>query len=98
MLDHDFINNYTSGFQEAVDAVKDYTFEWAEGITGIKKEKIEAAAKLWGKAQTSFLLHARGIEHHSKGVENVSACINLVLATGRIGKPFLWLRHHYRPG
>jgi assimilatory nitrate reductase catalytic subunit len=33
-------------------------------------------------------LHARGIEHHSKGVENVLACINLVLATGRIGKPY----------
>jgi anaerobic selenocysteine-containing dehydrogenase len=38
-----------------------------------------------GKAKTSFLMHARGIEHHSKGVQNVSSCINLVLATGRIG-------------
>ena len=46
------------------------------------------AAEWWGKAKTSFLMHARGIEHHSKGVENVSACINLVLATGRIGKPY----------
>ncbi|WP_375605142.1 molybdopterin oxidoreductase family protein [Flavobacterium davisii] len=88
MLDHDFINNYTSGFQETLDAIKDYTLEWAEQITGIKKEKIEEAAKLWGKAKTSFLLHARGIEHHSKGVDNVLGCINLVLATGRIGKPY----------
>ncbi|OWP75044.1 molybdopterin oxidoreductase family protein [Flavobacterium oreochromis] len=88
MLDHDFINNHTSGFQETIDAVKDYTLDWAEQITGIKKEKIEAAAKLWGKAKTSFLLHARGIEHHSKGVDNVLGCINLVLATGRIGKPY----------
>ncbi|MCX6968268.1 MAG: molybdopterin oxidoreductase family protein, partial [Verrucomicrobia bacterium] len=39
-------------------------------------------------AKTSFLMHARGIEHHTKGVENVSSCINLVLATGRIGKPY----------
>lgn len=46
------------------------------------------AAELWGKAKTSFLMHARGIEHHTKGVENVSSCINLVLATGRIGKPY----------
>ena len=34
-----------------------------------------------------MLLHARGIEHHTKGVENCLAYINLVLATGRIGKP-----------
>jgi assimilatory nitrate reductase catalytic subunit len=34
-----------------------------------------------------MLLHARGIEHHTKGVDNVLACINLVLATGKIGRP-----------
>src|SRR5690606_21581267 len=88
MLDHDFIDNYTSGFEETIEAVKDYTLEWAEEITGTKKEKIEAAAKLWGKAATSFLLHARGIEHHTKGVENVLSCINIVLASGRIGQPY----------
>ena len=88
MLDHDFINNHTSGFEEAKEAVKNYTLEWAEEITGAKKEKIEEAAKLWGKASSSFLLHARGIEHHTKGVENVLSCINIVLASGRIGKPY----------
>jgi assimilatory nitrate reductase catalytic subunit len=34
-----------------------------------------------------MLLHARGIEQQSKGVENVLAAINLGLATGRFGKP-----------
>ncbi|HJT72931.1 MAG TPA: molybdopterin-dependent oxidoreductase, partial [Chitinophaga sp.] len=88
MLDHDFINNHTTGFQQTLDAVKDYSLEWAERVTGIAKEKIATAAEWWGKAATSFLLHARGIEHHSKGVDNVLGCINLVLATGRIGKPY----------
>ena len=41
-----------------------------------------SAAELWGPAKTSFLLHARGIEHHTKGVENCLAAINLVVATG----------------
>lgn len=88
LLDHEFIANHTSGFDETIAAVKDYTLEWAEEITGAKKEKIEATAKLWGKASTSFLLHARGIEHHTKGVENVLSCINIVLASGRIGRPY----------
>jgi assimilatory nitrate reductase catalytic subunit len=34
-----------------------------------------------------MLLHARGIEHHTKGVDNCLSCINLCLATGKIGKP-----------
>ncbi|HEU5079077.1 MAG TPA: molybdopterin oxidoreductase family protein [Opitutaceae bacterium] len=87
-LDHEFIANHTSGFEETAAVVKDYDLEWAENVTGIAKDKIMLAAEWWGKAATSFLLHARGIEHHSKGVENVIACINLVLATGRIGRPY----------
>ena len=87
-LDHEFIANHASGFEEARKAVESYDLDWAERTTGIAKEKILQAAKWWGPAKTSFLLHARGIEHQSKGVENVLACINLVLATGRIGKPY----------
>jgi assimilatory nitrate reductase catalytic subunit len=33
------------------------------------------------------LLHARGIEHHTVGTNNVLAYINMVLASGRIGRP-----------
>ncbi|MBE2203282.1 MAG: molybdopterin oxidoreductase family protein [Chthoniobacterales bacterium] len=87
-LDHDFIANHTTDFDKACEAVADYDLDWAERITGIEKAKILRAAEMWGPARTSFLLHARGIEHHSKGVENVLGCINLVLATGRIGKPY----------
>ena len=45
------------------------------------------AAEWWGTAKTSFLFHARGIEHHSNGVQNSLGTINLVLASGRIGRP-----------
>ena len=87
-LDHEFIENHTSGFEATIEAVKDMDLDWAEEHSGVPKERILEAAELWGKASTSFLLHARGIEHHSKGVDNVLSCINLVLATGRIGKPY----------
>src|SRR5262249_48856928 len=55
--------------------------------TGIAEKSIRHAAELWGTAATSFLMHARGIEHHSHGVENVLSTINIVLASGRIGRP-----------
>jgi assimilatory nitrate reductase catalytic subunit len=87
-LDREFIEQHTTGFAETMAAVEDHTLAWAAQITGVAEADIATAAAWWGRAKTSFLLHARGIEHHSKGVENVSSCINLVLATGRLGKPY----------
>ncbi len=85
--DETFIAQYTSGWDETKAAVADYTPEKAAADSGVPAELILKAAELWGPAKTSFLLHARGIEHQSKGVENVLSCINLVLATGRLGRP-----------
>ena len=86
-LDHDFINAHTTGF----DAVAAYCREWplakTAEVTGVPQRSLMQAAEWWGTAASSFMLHARGIEHHSNGVENVLGTINLVLATGRIGKP-----------
>ena len=86
-IDQEFIDNCTTGFDTVKEMVEKYTPEYAGELSGVDPEMIVRAAELWGPAKTSFLLHARGIEHHSKGVENVLSCINLVLATGRIGRP-----------
>jgi assimilatory nitrate reductase catalytic subunit len=86
-LDHDFIRDHTTGFDAAAEAVRDHTPAWAEQITGVPAARIEQAAEWWGTARTGMLLHARGLEHQSKGVENVWAAINLGLATGKYGKP-----------
>lgn len=86
-LDHDFIDRHTEGFAEAAEAVREYTPAWGARVTGVPAARIEQAAELWGTVQTGMLLHARGIEHHTKGVENVLSCINLGLATGKYGKP-----------
>jgi assimilatory nitrate reductase catalytic subunit len=86
-LDHDFIDAHTVGFDEATAAVRDMTPRWAAEITGVPAARIEQAAEWWGTAATGMLLHARGIEQQSKGVDNVLAAINVGLATGKFGKP-----------
>jgi assimilatory nitrate reductase catalytic subunit len=85
-IDKDFIERRTLGFDSIRELVKSYTPEAAEKITGVPAAAIVRAAEIWGPAETSMLLHARGVEHHTKGVENCLSYINLVLATGRIGK------------
>jgi assimilatory nitrate reductase catalytic subunit len=86
-LDHRFIEEHTEGFADAAAAVAECTPAWGAHVTGVPSVRIEQAAELWGTSATGMLLHARGIEHHTKGVENVLSCINLGLATGKFGKP-----------
>lgn len=85
-IDDEFIRNHTVGFEDVKAAVAKYTPEDCEKITGVPAANIIKAAQWWGEAKRSFLLHARGIEHHSKGVDNVLSYINMVLASGRIGR------------
>src|SRR5262249_34995989 len=82
----EFIENHTLGYEDTREIVKKYTPQITESITGVPAANIVRAAEIWGPAQTSMLLHARGVEHHTKGVENCLSYINLVLATGRIGR------------
>ncbi|MCI0398467.1 MAG: molybdopterin oxidoreductase family protein [Chloroflexi bacterium] len=85
-LDHDFIEKHTLGFEAVAESVKEWTPAHAARVTGIAEKAIRQAAEWWGTAKTSFLMHARGIEHHSHGVQNCLAAINIVLASGRIGR------------
>lgn len=85
-LDHDFIQNQTVGFDKVAECVKPWTPARTADVTGIPEKLIQQAAEWWGTAKSSFLMHARGIEHHSHGVQNVLGAINIVLASGRIGR------------
>ncbi len=85
-LDHDFIRDHTTGFEACAAAAKEWTPARTAQVTGIAEKAIRQAAEWWGQAKSSFLMHARGIEHHSHGVQNCVAAINIVLASGRIGR------------
>jgi assimilatory nitrate reductase catalytic subunit len=86
-LDHDFIAQHTNGFEQVAEYCRQWTPALTAQVTGVPERAIRQAAEWWGTARTSFLFHARGIEHHSNGVQNCLGTINLVLASGRIGKP-----------
>ena len=85
-IDREFIEEHTTGFEEVARSVEKYTPEYAAKIAGVPSAMIVRAAELFGPAKSSFVLHAKGIEHHSKGVENCIAVMSLVLASGRLGR------------
>jgi assimilatory nitrate reductase catalytic subunit len=86
-LDHTFIAQHTVGFEQVAEYCRGWTLERTAAVTGVPQRALMQAAEWWGTAKTSFLFHARGIEHHSNGVQNALGTINLVLASGRIGRP-----------
>ncbi|NUR55193.1 MAG: molybdopterin oxidoreductase family protein [Acidobacteria bacterium] len=86
-IDRDFTETMTVGFDEVAAYCRQWPVSRTADVTGVPERSLRQAAEWWGTAKTSFLFHARGIEHHSNGVQNALGTINLVLATGRIGKP-----------
>jgi assimilatory nitrate reductase catalytic subunit len=86
-VDEAFINARTSGFTEARRVVATYWPERVERITGVTVADQRAAVRLLAGASRAMILTARGAEQHSKGVDTVSAFINLALAFGLPGTP-----------
>jgi len=83
--DRGFIDAHTTGFADVERHVEAWTPERAAEMTGVPAAAIEKAARLYGGAERAVILHARGVEHQSKGVENCLALVNLALATGNLG-------------
>ena len=65
-LDHDFIDAHTIGFEQVAAHVAEWTPARTAEVTGVAARRSRRRPRWWGTAKTSFLLHARGIEHHSQ--------------------------------
>ncbi len=90
LLDLDYIQARTEGFEQARAAAASYWPERVERITGVAEQQLEHAAHLLGLglARSAMILSARGTEQQSQGVQNVLAWINLALALGLPGKAY----------
>ncbi|MEA2086592.1 MAG: formate dehydrogenase subunit alpha [Candidatus Caldatribacteriota bacterium] len=85
--DKEFIDKRTEGFKELKEIVKKYNPEDVEKITGIPKELIIEAARIYAKAKSASIVYSMGITQHTTGVDNVVSCANLAMLTGNVGKP-----------
>ncbi len=87
LIDRDFIVERTEGFEtEFIKNLEEYTPEAGEKITGVPKDKIIQAARLYGSADRPGIYYTMGITQHSHGSDNVFSIANLALMTGNLGK------------
>jgi molybdopterin-dependent oxidoreductase alpha subunit len=87
VLDSDFIRNYTTGFEAFEKALAQV--EWSEIIeqSGISREQIEAAARIFIESERTMFCWAMGLTQHKNAVANIQEIVNLMLLRGQVGKP-----------
>ncbi len=86
LIDEDYINERTEGFEQAKAVSAAYWPEQVERITGVPEAQLVQAAHMLGKAESSMVLTGRGPEQQAQGVNNALSFINLALALGLPGR------------
>ncbi|AEC52839.1 formate dehydrogenase alpha subunit related protein [Pyrococcus sp. NA2] len=86
LYNRDFVRTRTTGFSEIRMAVRKYTPEYAEKVTGIDAELIRKVAREFAKAGSGAIMWGMGLTQHVSGVENVIALIDIALLLGYIGE------------
>ena len=88
LYDREFVENWTLGFDEYRAYTKEFTPEVAERITGIPKDKIIKAARLYATTKPAALVtSANTTVHHTNGVQNHRALTVLIGLTGNFDRP-----------
>jgi formate dehydrogenase alpha subunit len=87
LVDRAFIDERCENFDAFLDSLKGFSLNFVERTTGVAKDKLAEAARVYATNKPSSILYAMGITQHSHGTDNVIAIANLAMLTGNIGKP-----------
>ena len=86
LYDHDFVENWTNGFDELAEHVKQYTPAWAAEITGLPEEQIVEVGRLMGTVKPMGINCGNGIGDQSADGHWTVACACIIEAiTGNLG-------------
>ncbi|SPC14634.1 formate dehydrogenase subunit alpha [Cupriavidus taiwanensis] len=87
LVDQDFIDSRTIGFDELQRNVAAYSPELMAPICGIDAETIREVARVYAASKASMILWGMGVSQHVHGTDNARCLIALALMTGQIGRP-----------
>jgi predicted molibdopterin-dependent oxidoreductase YjgC len=86
LYNKEFVQERTEGFDEFVKSVEKFTPEYAEAISGVDRNLIIQAARMYANADNAAIYWALGIPESSHGTDNAMSLIHLALLTGHIGR------------
>jgi molybdopterin-dependent oxidoreductase alpha subunit len=86
IFDKDFINEYTSGYDEFISDLKTFNFSECLESSGVSKEIFDKAFDLILNNGKIIICWAMGLTQHQNAVDNIREIVNLLLLKGSIGK------------
>ena len=84
LYDAEFVADWTHGFEEFADYVKDFTPEHVCDLTGIEPDQIEALAHKIVEAEGATYVMYTGLEYTKSGVQNIRAVMVLWALAGQL--------------
>ena len=84
--DVDFIKNFTHGYDEYKDIVRNTTWSEISDISGISRDEIERIGNLIGKSTATICCWAMGLTQHKNSVPTIQEISNVLLLGGHIGR------------
>jgi len=87
ILDHAFIERYTSGFEEFSAALSRVSWQQIVEESGVSQDLIEKAAEIFIASDRTIFCWAMGLTQHENAVANIQEIVNLMLLRGQIGMP-----------
>ncbi len=87
LVDHDYIDDHTSGFADLAEHIKAFPPDKMAALTGVAGDDIRAAARAFATAKNAMVFWGMGISQHVHGTDNARCLISLCLATGNVGRP-----------
>jgi len=87
LVDEKFVAERTEGFDEFRRAALGIDVDRLEKITGVSRDEVRRAARIYGRAKNAMAFHGLGLTEHYQGSGGVMALACLVMMTGNIGRP-----------
>ncbi len=82
LVDKDYVDNYTVGYEELAERAKTRTPEWAEEITGVPADDIRTLAKEFATTQPAAIRLGVALERNYGGGQAIRAVTCLPALTG----------------
>jgi molybdopterin-dependent oxidoreductase alpha subunit len=87
VLDHDFIQRYTDGFEAYAAHVRQVSWEAIEAGSGLERGQIVKLAERIIDAKSVIIAWAMGLTQHKRAVATIREVTNVQLLRGNIGRP-----------
>ncbi len=87
VLDRQFIEQYTTGFEDFKAALAQVSIDEIVEQSGISKVQIAEAARVFIESERVIFCWAMGLTQHKNAVANIQEIVNLMMLRGQLGKP-----------